>query len=99
MKNYLLKPKKHLVKNELAIYHVEFITIDTVTTNVTSVIGLPGYKIKHHIAGECEETKRGWTFYLHFYCPRPVKIYLDRQDYDKIEVETDIEVQTILNNL
>lgn len=44
-------------------------------------------KAEIFISGDLKETKRGWTFYTWWLTSKPIRVFLPRENFEKVEVK------------
>lgn len=44
-------------------------------------------KAEIFISGELKETKRGWTFNTWWLTSKPIKVFLPRENFEKVEIQ------------
>ena len=44
-------------------------------------------KAEIFISGNFKETKRGWTFYTWWLTSKPIKVFLPRENFEKVEMQ------------
>lgn len=84
MKNFRLienaKDNTKLIAYEVLVDPDEFCIIYLLSNNLLED------EIKILIGGRLTETKRGWTFISFWLTTKPMKIFLPRQNFTKVEI-------------